>query len=147
MSAQHTPGKLQVIHGGYLTIVGTGERIGRCGNHGPWMENGRRLAACWNACEGIDTQYLESYGLPDFAQKISDLAAQKDQLLKAAQDALKFMGDEPLKTQPYGTGYRLVSDLSPAMRVMGRLEAAIAACQPQPTIQHLPADDTEGGAA
>lgn len=56
----HTAGRLQAIHGSYLTIVGTGESIGRCGNHGPHMENARHIAACWNACLGASTELLES---------------------------------------------------------------------------------------
>lgn len=59
MNTQHTQGRLQAIHGSYLTIVGTNESIGRCGNHGPHMENARRLAACWNACIDIPTEALE----------------------------------------------------------------------------------------
>jgi len=46
------------------------ERTPRC------EANARRLVACWNACEGIDTDHLEKHGLPDFAEKISDLSSQ-----------------------------------------------------------------------
>lgn len=45
--------------------------------------NARRLAACWNACEGLSTEHLEQHGLPGFAQAISDLRAQRDELLEA----------------------------------------------------------------
>jgi predicted metal-dependent phosphoesterase TrpH len=44
--------------------------------------NARRLVACWNACDGIETDHLERHGLPDFAKKISDLRAQHDELQK-----------------------------------------------------------------
>ena len=45
--------------------------------------NARRIVACVNACAGIETGHLEKYGLPDFAQKISDLREQRDELLAA----------------------------------------------------------------
>lgn len=38
---------------------------------------------------GIETGHLEKYGLPDFAQKISDLREQRDELL-AALDRCRF---------------------------------------------------------
>lgn len=47
------------------------------------IDNVRRLVACWNACQSIETGYLERYGLPDFAQKISDLIEQRENLLAA----------------------------------------------------------------
>ena len=46
-------------------------------------QRARRLVACWNVCEGIATEHIERHGLPDFAQKISDLNAQRDELLAA----------------------------------------------------------------
>jgi len=45
--------------------------------------NARRIVACVNACAGVETGHLEKYGLPDFAQKISDLREQRDELLAA----------------------------------------------------------------
>ena len=47
--------------------------------------NARRIVACVNACAGIETGHLEKYGLPDFAQKISDLREQRDELLAALE--------------------------------------------------------------
>jgi hypothetical protein len=43
--------------------------------------NARRIVACVNALHGVSTDHLEQYGLPDFAQKISDLIQQRDNLL------------------------------------------------------------------
>lgn len=57
--SEHTAGRLNAIHGSYLVVDGTGESIGRCGTHGPHVQNARRLAACWNACEGLSTESLE----------------------------------------------------------------------------------------
>lgn len=47
------------------------------------VEDARRIVACVNALAGVSTEHLEQYGLPDFAQKISDLAQQRDKLLAA----------------------------------------------------------------
>lgn len=47
-------------------------------------DDARRIVACVNACAGIDTSHLEKYGLPDFAQKISDLRDQRDSFKDAA---------------------------------------------------------------
>lgn len=52
--------------------------------------NARRIVACANACEGIDTEYLEKYGLPGFAKQISDLVEQRDQLLEALRPIAKY---------------------------------------------------------
>lgn len=52
---------------------------------------GRRLVACWNACNGIATDHLDRHGLPDFAKKISDLRSQRDDLLAALVTASSYM--------------------------------------------------------
>lgn len=54
-------------------------------------DRARRLAAAWNALDGVSTDHLEKYGLPDFAQKISDLAERRDELLAALKDALAIL--------------------------------------------------------
>ena len=51
----------------------------------------RRIVACVNACAGISTGHLEKYGLPDFAQKISDLVQQSDELLAAFENGRRFI--------------------------------------------------------
>ena len=53
-------------------------------------ENARRLAACWNACEGISTENLE-YGLPvkELVQQCNEAIQQRDELLDAAIEALE----------------------------------------------------------
>ncbi len=52
-------------------------------NPGMREANARRIVACVNALRGVSTDHLEQYGLPDFAQKISDLIQQRDKLLMA----------------------------------------------------------------
>lgn len=100
MSAQHThprdwpttPGRLEAIHGSTLVIEGTGERIGRCGDHGPHVANARRIAACWNAFDGVTTEAIEELGplagvMADPSQdRINELEAQRAELLEALQD-------------------------------------------------------------
>jgi len=155
---QHTSGKLQAIHGGYLTIVGTGERIGRCGIHGPWMENARRLAACWNACEGIDTEDLEKASVSIIHKLHDDAAkqtlAQRDRLLneiKKVREVIAAWNQAFVETATNrATG--LIDDPEDILiaeadqDVLNGIDAAIAACQPKTTVAHLPSDDTEGGA-
>lgn len=95
MSAQHTQERLEVEDAtnedgrAYLTIKGKRLALGAIFNlqlRGNTLNDARRLAACWNACDGISTEHLERHGLPDFAQKISDLVAQRDELLAALKD-------------------------------------------------------------
>lgn len=61
------------------------ERIAELGGVAKQMPDARRLAACWNACGGVSTEHLERHGLPDFAQTISDLVAQRDELQAVAR--------------------------------------------------------------
>jgi hypothetical protein len=151
---QHTSGKLQAIHGGYLTIVGTGERIGRCGIHGPWMENARRLTACWNACQGLSTELLENITtvgdtlLDRFAQHQKterELKAQRDQLLEALSQLVK-AEQRAANLSFCADTYAQESVRLQIYDAMKAAQAAIAACQPKTTVAHLPSDDTEGGA-
>lgn len=88
METPYTKGKLQAIHGSYLTIVGTDESIGRCGIHGPHMENARRLAACWNACIGIDTAFLEDKKFTDCSTTHAAIA-QRDELRNVLQEIIR----------------------------------------------------------
>ena len=60
-----------------------------------WLDpdDARRIVACVNACAGLDTEYLETVGLPEFAGKqlcadmvqreLDAVIAQRDQLLAA----------------------------------------------------------------
>lgn len=49
--------------------------------------NARRLVACWNACEGVDTQTLEQHPAP-----FSALRAERDELLAALREIEKLPG-------------------------------------------------------
>ena len=102
MSSKHTQGPLVLaqhgaIRGGPMQryVNGSAQDQVAMTTGANWMapgehvENARRLVACWNACDSIDTEHLEKYGLPGFAEKISDLREQRDKLL----DKLKQLAD------------------------------------------------------
>lgn len=57
MSAGHTEGRVEVQHiaAGYYDLVADLRTVASYAQH----DNARRLAACWNACQGIDTEKLE----------------------------------------------------------------------------------------
>jgi|GEM_PF-4509374 len=100
-----------------------------------------RLVACWNACEGINTERLEDLGRPlmkhiiasderaaRMVQERRQLEVQRDQLLKALTDLASVFSKDSTEA------------------VIVAAFAAIDARKPHPTVQHLPSDDTEGGA-
>jgi hypothetical protein len=102
----------------------------------------RRVVAAWNACEGVETDWLERCGgaehtrmfsLPHWVKHADELRAQRDQLLKALQSVLQWIDDN--------------CETSGFEAVEAQADAAIAACEPAPAVVHLPNDDTEGGAA
>lgn len=58
--------------------------------------NARRIAACWNVCEGIPTKALEA-DVPGIFRQINrqeELKAQRDELLAALKGMLEVFGDE-----------------------------------------------------
>ena len=114
MSAQHTPGLLRAGVSKYqgvqsFTAVSEDNEqkiVALCGLAGAADElesiaNTCRLAACWNACEGLDTDLLENiatmgdtlasrFKLRDQTER--ELAEQRDELLAFAQEWLKRQG-------------------------------------------------------
>lgn len=49
-------------------------------------DDARRLVACWNAFEGLDTEMVESMvNVPEFFFKHTDLLAQRDELMAACK--------------------------------------------------------------
>lgn len=88
MSAKHTQGRLTVRENGdansYALVDDTGNWLLSLLHNGQQLtetqrENLRRLAACWNACEGLHTESLER-GAP-LADQIVDALNQRDELL------------------------------------------------------------------
>ena len=85
MSAQHTQERLAVENETnedgrvYLTIKGKRLALGAVFNlqmRGNTLNDARRLAACWNACEGVPTEFLEEHPAP-----FSEMRAERDKLL------------------------------------------------------------------
>lgn len=75
------------------------------------------------------------------------LLAQRDELLAVVHKARALIGDQRLRVEPHKDGFKLAQDPMPAVRVLESIDAAIVQAGAAPAIQHLPADDTEGGAA
>lgn len=106
VSAAHTQGRITFKEDGdanhysmltedgkwWLAILANGEQTSA-----RQVANFRRLAACWNACEGIDTRHLETYGLPDFAQKISDIGTERDATQARLDILIAAIGNECLQ--------------------------------------------------
>jgi len=89
MSGLHTPGPLQV-HGSHLYTADPERAMlaqvfnpGSSASDYPLVANARRLVACWNACDGVTTELLESNPAP-----FSRLREERDELLAAARLAL-----------------------------------------------------------
>lgn len=97
MSAQHSKGKLGYgpwredgcICGYSLTI--NGHLLPLCemtaGPEDDFEANARRLVACWNAFDGLETEMVESMvNVPEFFFKHTDLMTQRDALLAELQN-------------------------------------------------------------
>lgn len=105
----HTPGRLAVTHnswevstlhceGGEVAQVRIDSTVDE--DTQQYLEsvkedNARRLAACWNACDGLPTESLEKLGTLDRASVEMNvfrahLLAQRDELLKALEFFLKW---------------------------------------------------------
>jgi len=107
MSAQHTPGRVtfrddgDANHWSLLTADGRWLLALLHNGEAPserQAANFRRLAACWNACEGISTDALERLGTLDRARVDLDVIraqaiAQRDELLEALRMVMACAGD------------------------------------------------------
>ena len=91
MSAQHTPGRL-IVRNGYSLYAADGKTpvADTClTNSVPDNDeaNARRLVACWNACEGLPDEFLNSNPIKQLVQSLwdrnSELEGQRDELLAA----------------------------------------------------------------
>lgn len=97
MSEQHTQGRLIVEpdeNNKAAFIVGEDHRaiarVNNAGLRGYFLSDARRLAACWNACEGIDTDNLEKFpgwasdGFAPGVKVVQELAAARALLAEIA---------------------------------------------------------------
>ena len=93
MSARHTQGRLQTFNT-YATPEirdQAGDFVAAMKDGGPRaVHDARRLVACWNACDGVDTETLVQYPAP-----FTELRAQRDELLRARQ----VLGAERIKLE------------------------------------------------
>lgn len=82
MSAEHTQGRLVADSRALFVPGGDGIMA-----HVESDADARRLAACWNACEGSDVEDLERLGA-DFIKPLIDLIDERDQLKAQTEDLI-----------------------------------------------------------
>lgn len=99
--SDHTPGRIQLakeFDGHIMTMDGLA--VADCCldysslDHDQQVSNARRLVACWNACEGVSTEALETCGKSLLDGETAELSAQRDELLaalKRARGELQYM--------------------------------------------------------
>lgn len=78
--------------------------------------NARRLAACWNACEGLETSWLEGVKLGDFPvtgvhKELEEAMAERDQL-RAELEAARALLAEKFEAPPAGTPVETIAYLA-----------------------------------
>lgn len=163
MIEKHTPGRLNVAveifdnDGMPETVIqGLGAAASvavvldfGANNLGMREANARRLVASWNACEGIPTNILEQHygdaGGIDAALNEASLCdhlkaiQQRDELLAALKSVLSLVD----RDAPQLSG----KTIGAARAAIAKAEGGATSQPAQPVVQHLPADDTEGGAA
>ena len=102
MSAQHTQGKLKVVSTYAIPEIRDQEDhfVFAAGSASPQsFVNARRLAACWNACEGLPTEKLEISPIFDVAMEakryLASVEKQRDELLEALREMAERIEDHP----------------------------------------------------
>lgn len=94
---KHTQGELKAYpielrHGLPYTPVAINTLIAKVyseafGNHLESEANARRIAACWNACDGISTENLEqNIAIKELANRYNTVIAQRDELLQGLKN-------------------------------------------------------------
>lgn len=120
MSDKHTHGRLSTSesteHWGRANAHindADGNMLGSiwCGTTEQNKVNARRLVACWNACEGLPTAWIEG-GAADILEHAKSLKSQRDELLATLKELLSGIFDGP--------------DESDAARLIAKARAAIA---------------------
>ena len=102
VGAQHTTGRIRYDGAGDLVTVPGGEEVATTYIYSDGLthhENGRRLVACWNACDGITTERLEDLGKPLLGhligcdERAARMVKERDELLTALRVAEEAVGD------------------------------------------------------
>lgn len=102
MNPKHTQGRLLVasntvysegedIEMGQLLYANGRDLIWWSSGNGACIENledARRLAACWNACIGWSTEYLEHPDNPGFMARMNQVASGQAMILAQAQEVI-----------------------------------------------------------
>lgn len=97
MSAKHTPGLLNIVtqYAQPELRAASGELVAVVADYE--VEDARRLAACWNACDGMETQQVEQISqqgetlasrLALHVETEAKLISQRDELLMALKELL-----------------------------------------------------------
>lgn len=85
MTTEHTQGRIWVNAEKTAIVHAEDGRIACPPNHSQrwaWDANARRIAACWNACQGSSTESLEENGAASFESAV-ELVKQRDDLMTA----------------------------------------------------------------
>ena len=93
MREQHTPGRLKAIkHSIYSDDDGHSVAMTFLISQSEHDEaNARRLVACWNACEGLDTETLEKEPqMKNWVASYLERTRQRDELLAALNGLLAY---------------------------------------------------------
>ncbi len=92
-------------------------------------KDARRMAACWNACDGLSTEALETEGSAVMgwtrtASKLMRATTQRDELLKALQSAVDAL--DALTDKVDGTGFSSSPEFNRALDEIDLARAVIA---------------------
>lgn len=91
--SEHTPGSITYRENGdansYAILDGNGKWLLSLIHNGEPLlhtqrENLRRLSACWNACQNIETEVLENHALGVIAAEMSQQISEMKALLRMA---------------------------------------------------------------
>lgn len=136
MSTQHTQGLLHVAGQDKVQIRSDKHQIAKAwsfaGKTG--QENARRLVACWNACEGIGTDFLENIAMTGdtLASRFKardeterKLAAQRDELLAVLKDWVAGDAEAIAEAEVLGVPFpeEMLTDYRRAVAVIAKADA------------------------
>lgn len=76
----------------------------------------RRLAACWNFCEGVDTDVLETHAdlrqrIDAYASSLAEMAVERDRAVRELAAALALLAESLTTEDDIGVAERIVAFL------------------------------------